>query len=72
MVPCGSSYNPYSKGLSVGGTEGAGTACSESASKAVWGKKLTRDISDDEAIGIIRSFRNFLLLLKEIKCPTQP
>ena len=35
------------------------------STKAIWGRKLRRDISDDEARGIIRSFSNFLSLMRE-------
>ena len=35
--------------------------------KKVWKKKLGREIPESEAIEIIRSFRNLLELLKEVK-----
>lgn len=37
------------------------------STKEIWGRKLRRDISDEEATGIIRSFSNFFSLLKEIR-----
>jgi len=37
------------------------------STKAIWGRKLRRDISDDEARGIIRSFSSFLSLMREAK-----
>lgn len=33
----------------------------------VWGRRLKREVSPEEAREIIRSFRNFLSLLREIK-----
>jgi hypothetical protein len=35
--------------------------------RAVWGKKLKREISEGEALTIIRNFQNFLRLLREIQ-----
>jgi len=35
--------------------------------KEIWGRKLRRDISDEEATGIVRAFRGFLSLVSEIR-----
>jgi hypothetical protein len=37
------------------------------STKAVWGKRLKRAVSNEEAIEIIRSFSSFLSLMREAK-----
>lgn len=37
-----------------------------------WSKRLGRPVAKDEAIDIIRNFRNFLILVKEVKNAQRP